>query len=288
MSQTSTSQSNATLRRRATRAVAAQHAGQMTAAMRALSMRSKPRVLRIALVRSGSIIEERIIKDLRDVTVGSSAGATFAFADADLPASFTLFQRVKGAYHLQVIDGMRGRIAIESGITDLAVLFGRSQRSVKLSEDARGKIVLGTSSLVFQFVEAPVTTKPQLPISIRTGLGIDWNLTVIAAMSFLVHFGLVGAMYSDLVDPVVDQGVTARLIDDLRHMQSKTIPIETRPSESDVSRPSPSDAHTASPATPRPSGLPVRASTGAAPTRAVTATEVRNAFGDLVSVLTPT
>ena len=290
MSEMSTRPSHAPLRTSGDRALAARKLGQMTAAMHVLPKSHRPKVLRIALVRGGAIVDERVVKDLRDVTIGSSERATFVLADPTLPPTFKLFQRVRGAYLLNLLDVMRGRVALESGVTEVAAFCAGSQRVVELTDDARGKIVLGAESLVFQFVDAPVATKPQLPISIGTGLGIDWNLTFIAAMSFLVHFGLVGAMYSDFVDPVVDQGATASLIDELRHMQSKAIPIETHASDAQASATSAADPSTTPTTAPTTPGLPRTgpAPTGNAPPRAVTAAEVRSALGDLVSVLTPT
>ncbi len=59
---------------------------------------------------------------------------------------------------------------------------------------------------------------------------IDWNLTIIAAFSFLLHFGLVGAMYSDWMDPVVNDDLTAGLLD----MVQKTVPPPTRDRRGDA------------------------------------------------------
>jgi hypothetical protein len=63
-------------------------------------------------------------------------------------------------------------------------------------------------AFLFQFVTAPpVQSRPQLPISIVRGNGIDWRTTVIAAFSFMVHFGAIGAVYSDWLDQPVDYEV---------------------------------------------------------------------------------
>jgi hypothetical protein len=39
--------------------------------------------------------------------------------------------------------------------------------------------------------------------------GIDWKTTVIGALSFLLHFGALGSLYSDWMDPVVDDDLHA-------------------------------------------------------------------------------
>jgi TonB family protein len=82
---------------------------------------------------------------------------------------------------------------------------------------------------------------------VKGGLGsqIDWNLTIIAAFSFLLHFGLVGAMYSDWMDPVVNDDLTAGLLD----MVQKTVPppVETAEDSASPSSTSTAPAPTAAP-----------------------------------------
>jgi hypothetical protein len=204
----------------------------MTAVMRAIQQTTGPKVLRIGLVAAGRILEERIVKQRTSVTVGPSEKSTFV-VQAQLPTQFKLFELIGGDYYLNFLDGMTGRVALASGISDLAALKGQAKRvgsayQVRLSEEARGKIVIGETTFLFQFVAPPpVQPRPQLPLSVKGGVAsqIDWNLTIIAAFSFLLHFGFVGAMYSDWMDPVVNDDITAGLID----MVQKTLPppVET-------------------------------------------------------------
>jgi hypothetical protein len=201
--------------------------GQMTAVMRAMQQATGPKVLRIGLVAAGRILEERIVKQRTSVTVGPSERSMFV-VQANVPAQFKLFELIGNDYYLNFLDGMTGRVALASGITDLVALKGQAKRvgpayQVRLSEEARGKVVIGETTFLFQFVAPPpVQPRPQLPLSVRGGVAsqIDWNLTIIAAFSFLVHFGLVGAMYSDWMDPVVSDDLTAGLID----MVKQTVP----------------------------------------------------------------
>jgi len=128
---------------------------------------------------------------------------------------------------------------LATGITDLVALKGQAKRvgpayQVRLTDEARGKIIIGETTFLFQFVAPPpVQPRPQLPLSVKGGLAaqIDWSLTIIAAFSFLLHFGLVGAMYSDWMDPVINDDITAGLLD----MVQKTMPaptVETPPEPS--------------------------------------------------------
>jgi hypothetical protein len=170
----------------------------MTALMQAVS--TGPKVLRIGVVRAGRVVEERILKQKAPVTIGWNEGSTFVIADAKAPVSLRLFEYSSGAYFLNVTAAMTGRVVASDGATDLA-----GARRIRLGDDARGKVVVGDVAFLFQFVTAPpVQPRPQLPVSIVRGNGIDWRTTVIAAFSFMVHFGAIGALYSDWFDQPVD------------------------------------------------------------------------------------
>jgi hypothetical protein len=205
----------------------------MTAVMRAMQQASGPKVLRIGLLAAGRILEERIVKQRTSVTVGPSEKSTFV-VQANVPPQFKLFELIGSDYHLNFLDGMTGRVALATGITDLAALKGQAKRvgpayQIRLTEEARGKIVIGETTFLFQFVAPPpVQPRPQLPLSVKGGLAsqIDWSLTIIAAFSFLLHFGLIGAMYSDWMDPVVNDDMTVGLMN-LVHDPQTPPPVET-------------------------------------------------------------
>jgi hypothetical protein len=210
--------------------------GQMTAVMRAMPQVTGPKVLRIGLVQGGKVIEERVIKQRSHVTIGPSEKSMFVVPSQAVPPNFRLFELIGNEYHLNFLDGMTGRIALQTGITDLTALRGQAKRSpqgayqVRLTEDARGKVVVGETTFLFQFVAPPpVQPKPQLPVSVKAGLSsqIDWTMTIIAAFSFLFHFGMVGAIYSDWMDPIVDDELNiAGLIDSVKSLPPPP-PIET-------------------------------------------------------------
>jgi hypothetical protein len=206
----------------------------MTAVMRAMPLATGPRVIRIGVVRRGRVVEERVIKQRTTVTVGSSEEATFLIPSPVVPPVHALFERVGDGYVLHVLAGMSGRIALASGILELPAGPAR----IELTDAARGKVVIGHTTLLFQFVEAPpVQPRPQLPLAVKGGLGSnDWSLTFIAAFSFLVHFGLVGAMYSDWSDPIVaDRYDVAGLTDLLTRIP--TPPVEVPDQAGSISTP---------------------------------------------------
>src|SRR5438132_1127425 len=118
--------------------------GQMTAVMRAVAA-TGPKVLRIGLVQSGRVIEERIIKQRTHVTVGPNEKNMFVVTAGNLPASFRLFELVGSDYTLNFLEGMTGRVALPTGISDLAVLKGQARKNqqgayqIRLTDDSRGK-----------------------------------------------------------------------------------------------------------------------------------------------------
>lgn len=212
--------------------------GQMTAVMRAMTVNTGPKVLRIGLVQRGRIVEERIIKQRTSVTVGPNEKSMFVIAAAQLPPQFRLFELIGNDYHLNFMDGMTGRVALATGITDVAALRGQARKNgnvyqTKLTEEARGRIVIGDVTFLFQFVAPPpVQPRPQLPLAVKGGLGaqIDWTLTIIAAFTFLIHFGFVGAMYSDWMDPVVaDDMSVAGLVDMMKSIPAPPAPETPEP-----------------------------------------------------------
>ncbi|MFC1641525.1 AgmX/PglI C-terminal domain-containing protein [Myxococcota bacterium] len=217
---------------------AAGRPGQMTAVMRA-ALPMGPKVLRIGLVQSGRVVEERIIKQRTHVTVGSSEKNMFVVVAPQVPPDFRLFELLAGEYHLNFVEGMSGRVALPTGISDLNQLKGQARRThqgffqIKLTEDSRGKIVLADTTFLFQFVAPPpVQPKPQLPVSVTRGAtGIDWPTTMIAAVSFLLHFMALGAVYSDWLDPVVNDEIdVAAIVDSMKNMPPAPV-VETPESD---------------------------------------------------------
>lgn len=220
--------------------------GQMTAVMRAVPQATGPKVLRIGLVQGGKVIEERVIKQRTHVTIGPSEKSMFVIPSKSIPPSFRLFELLGGEYVLNFLEGMNGRIAFKTGVSDLAALKSSAKRvtqgnaqayQVQLTEEARGKIVVGETTFLFQFVAPPpVQPKPQLPVSVKAGIAsdIDWTTTIIAAFSFLFHFGAVGSIYSDWMDPVVDDEVdVAQLLESVKQLPAPP-PIEQPKQEADA------------------------------------------------------
>ena len=226
-------------------AIATARAGQLTAVMRAAQTPSDaaanvPLVLRVGVVRAGRIVEERVFarRERSAVSIGTSEDATFICGASTRPPRFELFARRKDGYALRFDAAMSGRVALANEVVTLEALRARTSPKggvyeIALPEEARGKIVAGETTFLFQFVRPPPPSpRPQLPLAVKGGFAsqIDWSLTIIAALSFLLHFGIVGAMYSDWMDVVVDDHRSvAGLVDLVKNIPSP--PVETTPAE---------------------------------------------------------
>jgi len=178
-----------------TRGVSRAPVGRMTAVMRAATMPRSEKVLRVAIVQAGRIIEERTFRDPPRGVI----------EDRD----DTLFERDRDGYFICVPGGATGRIVTAEGTIDV----GPHASRIRLDDSARGKVVVGKSTVLFQFVvPPPPRARPQLPLTTQRA-DIDWALTVIVAFSFLVHFGFIGSMFSDWLDPVVVTDDVVSIID---------------------------------------------------------------------------
>lgn len=168
-----------------------------------------PKVLRIGVIQGARITEERMLRDRELVTIGRSEKADFAVDSPALPGRYPLFERQAGAkgtsWRLNLMPGMTGKVAFpaEQGGTldvDRLVAAGKAEPGphglrVTLTSDCRGKVVVGDTTLLFQFVVAPpVQPPPQLPASVRGGwtARLDPRFALSLGVAALLHFGLMG------------------------------------------------------------------------------------------------
>jgi TonB family protein len=192
--------------------------GAMTMAMQAVSVKpAGPKVLRIGLIQAGKIIEERVIRKRETVTVGSSEKNHFVIHTDGMPGRFELFQLVGNDYILNFTDIMSGRVGLPGGVQDLtqmrqsgAARNAGSHYQVKLNDNSRGKVVIGGTTLLFQFViPPPVQPRPQLPAAARAGFvrSIDWLFTAFMVFTFMSMFGFI--VYLENADWPIDEGLAA-------------------------------------------------------------------------------
>jgi hypothetical protein len=137
--------------------------------------KSLPKVLRIGIVQDGKIAQERLIRSGEPVTVGESPRNTFVVAGTKLGQRAEVFVPRGSEYFLTVPEWVEGKISWKNGIRGMEELrkSGDMVRKgdayqVLLNETVRGKISLGSVTLLFQFVPAP-------PEPIRTVTAADFR-----------------------------------------------------------------------------------------------------------------
>ena len=209
---------------------------------RAAPSRSRRR-LRVALVRAGRILEERVLPRRATLTLGPSELHTFVIAASELAFAIELIRFTSKGRALIVPRGATGAVSTATEkITLGAALEGHI---IALDEESRGRIALGDLTVLFQLTEPP-PRRPRagLPVSLRSGVEIDWATTVIAAFSFLFHFGMVGSIYSDWLDPLVDDRIViGEVVESLSSLPS-TPRVEEPTPESVATRPAPAPIRT--------------------------------------------
>jgi hypothetical protein len=161
-----------------------------------------PKVLRIGIIQGGKIIEERIVRQRETVFIGPSEKNHFVLTAPELPGSrFEMFEARAGEYLLNYTEAMGGRVSVKGGVVDLteARASGKAASRGKifqlgLDDQARGKVTVGDTTVLFQFVAPPpVQPRPQLPAAVRGGIlrSMDWFILALWVASFLVHAGVI-------------------------------------------------------------------------------------------------
>lgn len=181
-----------------------------------------PKVLRIGVIQGARIVEERIVRKRETVFVGPNEKNHFIVPNPNLPPRHPLFELRPGTageqYFLTVLPDMNGRVAFpadQGGVVDFASLrsSGRAVQTPKgwqvaLNDQCRGKVVVGDTTMLFQFVvPPPVQPPPQLPASVRGGWleRMEGPFTACAAVSLVLHVGMmVGALVPEWPKPTLE------------------------------------------------------------------------------------
>lgn len=168
---------------------AAVRPGAMTRAMSALP-KAGPRALRVAVVIGGRIESERVVRQGAGLTIGRLETSDVIVSEATSPPSHALFSSGEEGWRLAALPGMRVRVASIGGAEDLALT---TPRTLTLGPEARGRIKLGATTLLFQLVDPPPKIdKPRLPASVSAGLfgETDWPFTMALTLAMMACFAL--------------------------------------------------------------------------------------------------
>jgi hypothetical protein len=217
------------------------------------------RHLRVGIVQSGRIVEERVFRAAEPVTLGPGARDTFILPPDVLARPWRLFEQRRGRVVLRLAPEMTARLASGAELSSFAAADGEPERVIVLPEAARGKITVGDTTILFQRVRPPAARpRPQLPASVRRHVLADLDLpfAAIVALTFLLHVAMV--VYLRQVDwprkPVIDELPDRFLHEVLRRPRPpapRAAPAEPSPSPAPAARPRPAP-RPAAPVAPRP------------------------------------
>jgi len=210
------------------------------------------RILRVGVIQNGQVVEERIFRSREAVTAGQGLKNSFVVASSAFPASLTLFEVKGGKYQLRVTSAMQGRIALGDGMLDLAAVAtsGKGQKAgdawiVEIPETSRGKVSLGDTTLLFQFVAPPpLKVLPQLPANMRgnlltflaTAASIDAVYLTSFAASLLLQAGTILYAVNFVPPPARDAAMkemTERIIKIIANVEPPKPKEEEVPAEVD-------------------------------------------------------
>lgn len=221
------------------------------------------RALRIGVLLGGNLVEEKLFRGTSPITFGQSLHCSLSIPGDGIPHEHVLFAYDQGRLILRATPTMSGRFA--HGATSTAITAG----DMPLPREARGKLVIGDATLLFQeLAAAPLAPRPVLPASVRGTLAdrIDRRLAVIIGASVAVHLGIAG--YAWLEDLESTSLLETPVAMTYRHDTIEvSIPDEPTPAPA-ISEPAPGPG-TATPVTPtqtpKPVVTPTRVTPGGTP-----------------------
>jgi hypothetical protein len=155
--------------------------------------RPQPRVLRVAVVVDDLVCDDLHQHQAGSVSVGSDYRSDVVLFGSRVPLKHRLFDYRGGAYYLDLPPNVRGKVSIATNkggtkafaISALRKRFGvGDQLRVKLSPRAKGKLLLGDSTLMFQFAAPkPVPARLPFPVQFKPRMDQMWGSRELSAMA---------------------------------------------------------------------------------------------------------
>jgi hypothetical protein len=156
-----------------------------------MSQERGPKALRVVVLIDGAVVDERIVRRRAPLAFGRGGRCELLVPSTDAPVRWPLFGVRRGRWVLTPAPGMQARAAAGDG----APVAVAAEGAHVLAEDARGKLVVGEVTLLFQMVDAPpLAPRPLLPPALRLRLRdrVDPYLAAVVVFSVIAHAGAIG------------------------------------------------------------------------------------------------
>ncbi|MDX9721802.1 MAG: AgmX/PglI C-terminal domain-containing protein [Myxococcota bacterium] len=151
--------------------------------------------LRVGVFHQNRLLEERLVDKPEKLTIGQALSNTLVIPTSVMPRSHQLFERRQNKLFLRVLDSMGGRVADGPGrVMDLsrhqAVERFDQGYLLEISQQGRGKLSLGETRLLFQFVSpassarVPIAMGGGFLASLTSFVSVAWMLSLLLSAAF--------------------------------------------------------------------------------------------------------
>lgn len=169
------------------------------------------KVLRVGVIHNGRILDEQVFRKAETIFIGDSEKSHFVVPSSSLPSKFPIFYFKSGRYELVVMENMTGKVFLKGKVIEIEEVIKKGMLKKRgnayilpLSQDSRGKVMVGSAIVLFQFiVPPPKPPKLKLPKSIRGSWTqhIDWPFVSIEAVSMVLGYLFFGVYLVSLPAP---------------------------------------------------------------------------------------
>jgi len=165
------------------------------------------KVLRIAVVQDKRVVQEKVIERGHSVSVGPAESNDFVIPFEE--DSFALFEWRKDHYVLRFGAELQGKIrssGVAIGLDKLRAEGAKKEEELfiaPLADQDRGKLTLGDSTFLFQFVSPPPVqaATPIEEMNFRPRLLDDYEPAFLASLGVSTALGVVFGLWVSLADP---------------------------------------------------------------------------------------
>lgn len=177
------------------------------------------RILKVGLIQDGKLIENTTMGEHLPVFIGLDPENVFTLAEPTIPRRHQLISHSHHGYQLHLLPEMKARFYLGRQVVTLEELL-RGNKATKtakgvdipLTETSKGRIDIGGSTVLFQFVPPPTAPKIiKLPPELRRSFlrNFDYFFITILFITAMLHAGLV--YYIEEVLQPIEESAEAEL-----------------------------------------------------------------------------
>ncbi len=179
-----------------------------------MTQENPKKVLRVGVIYNGKILDEQIFRKPETVFIGDSERSHFVVPSSSLPSKIPIFYFKSGRYELVVMKNMTGKVFLKGKVIEIEEVVKKGMLKKRgnayilpLSLDSRGKVMVGSAIVLFQFITPPPKPpKLRLPKSIRGSWTqrLDWPFISILSVCLIGGFLFFGIYLPGIPAPEVD------------------------------------------------------------------------------------